>query len=183
MTKPIPVLSLAALRAANLARRDEWTPGQHPDLSFRGVELGGEVGEAQNIIKKLERERLGWRGSRSSVAALAEELADVVICTDLCALTAGVDLDAAVVAKFNATSEKIGLATRLSAELSDAVGLKLGLERLAASCRKLLAAPVYENKDVRMGCSLVFVAAILEIGDALKALGLRQAIAEGGDAT
>ncbi|TNC14869.1 DUF3850 domain-containing protein [Methylobacterium terricola] len=106
-------LTLRALHAANIARQAEWCPDQVPDLSFRGNELGGECGEAQNVIKKLERERQGWRGSRATLDDLAQELADVVICADLCAITAGIDLDAAVVAKFNATSEKQGLATML----------------------------------------------------------------------
>lgn len=120
--------TLADLHAANIARQDEWCPDQKPDLSFRGNELGGEVGEALNVIKKLERERLGWRGSRDTVEHLAEELADIVICADLCAITADIDLYEAVVRKFNATSEKIGMATRLSATppppvvaLSDAI--------------------------------------------------------------
>lgn len=107
-------VTLADLREANVARQAEWCPGvEKPDLSFRGVELAGETGEACNVIKKLERERLGWRGSRSTVEALAEELADIIICADLCAIAAGIDLQAALVAKFNVTSEKQGLQTRL----------------------------------------------------------------------
>lgn len=74
----------------------------------------GEVGEACNVIKKLERERHGWRGSRATVGQLAEELADVVICADLAAPAAGVDLEEAVRAT-NATSAKNNLATRLPA--------------------------------------------------------------------
>lgn len=106
-------LSLRTLHAANIARQAEWCPDQVPDLSFRGNELAGEVGEACNVVKKLERERHGWRGSRATLDDLAQELADVVICASLCAVTAGIDLDAAVVAKFNATSEKQGLRTML----------------------------------------------------------------------
>jgi NTP pyrophosphatase (non-canonical NTP hydrolase) len=100
------------LRAANVARDKEWGAGAVTP-SFRGVELAGEVGEACNVVKKLERERLGLRGSRDTVEHLAEELADVVICADLIAMDFGIDLDAAVRAKFNATSEKVGLKTRL----------------------------------------------------------------------
>lgn len=106
---------LPNLRSANLARQAAWCPDQVPDLSFRGNELAGETGEVCNVIKKLERERLGWRGSRDTKEHLAEELADVVICADLCALSAGIDLNEAVVAKFNATSEKVGLPQRLAA--------------------------------------------------------------------
>src|SRR6266581_303996 len=100
------------LRAANETRQAEWDVDNQITLAYRGNELAGEVGEACNVIKKLERERMGIRGSRDTVAHLAEELADVIICCDLIAMSAGIDLDAAVRDKFNATSEKVGLLTR-----------------------------------------------------------------------
>lgn len=103
------------LRTANAVRQTEWDPGKKLTLTYRSNELAGEVGETCNVAKKLERERLGIRGSRDTVEHLAEELADVIICADLVALEAGIDLDAAVVSKFNATSEKNNLATRLRA--------------------------------------------------------------------
>lgn len=109
-----PFASLVALRAANVARDAEWAPDVKPDLAFRGNELAGETGEACNVIKKLERERHGWVGSRATLSDLADELADVVICADLAAMTAGIDLSGAVVRKFNATSQKNGLATRMA---------------------------------------------------------------------
>lgn len=102
------------LRTANEARQIEWDKDNNISLAYRGNELAGEVGEACNVIKKLERERMGIRGSRATAEQLAEELADAVICVDLIAMQAGIDLDAAVRAKFNATSEKYGLATRLA---------------------------------------------------------------------
>ena len=104
-----------SLREANTHRQQLWDAGNQIDLAYRGNELAGEVGEACNVIKKLVRERLGIRGSRATLAQLAEELADVVICTDLIAMSEGIDLNAAVAAKFNATSEKVGLPTRLAA--------------------------------------------------------------------
>lgn len=115
MARPDDV-TLSDLHAANIARQAEWCAGgdPEPDLAFRGNELAGETGEACNVIKKLERERHGWRGSRATKEQLAEELADVVICADLCAVTAGIDLGEAVAAKFNATSEKVGLTTKLA---------------------------------------------------------------------
>lgn len=104
----------STLRAANVARNVEWVNGGPPmSLSFRGNELAGEVGEACNVIKKLDRERLGLKGSRDTVGHLAEELADVMICCDLIAMDLGIDLQQAVADKFNATSEKVGLTTRL----------------------------------------------------------------------
>ena len=101
------------LRKANEARQLEWDPNDCVTLAYRGNELAGEVGEACNVIKKLERERMGIRGSRASIPMLAEELADAVICLDLIAMKCGIDLGAATRAKFNATSTKYGLKTRL----------------------------------------------------------------------
>lgn len=112
--------TLSDLRRANIERQAEWCPDQVPDLSFRGNELAGETGEACNVIKKLERERHGWRGSRATAEHLAAELADVVICADLAAMAAGVDLYEAVSAKFDATSMSNGLSTRLRAALTAA---------------------------------------------------------------
>lgn len=102
-----------SLREANAHRRHLWANGEDVSLLFRATELGGECGEVLNVCKKIERERRGWRGSRATIQDLADELADVVICADLLAQTEGIDLDAAVAAKFNATSEKVGLKTRL----------------------------------------------------------------------
>ncbi|HYE49982.1 MAG TPA: MazG-like family protein [Azospirillaceae bacterium] len=106
-------LTFAAFRDAAVERQKEWHLTSEPDLMFRAVELGGEVGECLNVVKKLERERLGAVGSRASLDDLADELGDVVICAMNLACKAGIDLGAAVRRKFNATSEKNGLATRL----------------------------------------------------------------------
>lgn len=113
MTKPPMTNEFRRLREANVHRQGLWDAGNQIDLAYRGNELAGEVGEACNVIKKLVRERLGIRGSRATLQQLAEELADVVICTDLIAMAEGIDLDEAIAAKFNATSEKVGLPTRL----------------------------------------------------------------------
>lgn len=99
-------LRLDQLRAANVERNKFWDAGGVIDASFRGNELAGETGEACNVIKKLERERLGIKGSRDTVEHLAEELADVIICVDLIAMHYGVDLSHFVAAKFNLTSRK-----------------------------------------------------------------------------
>lgn len=104
---------MRALREANVARQKVWdTEGKITPL-YRAVELSGEVGEALNIVKKLERERLGIRGSRAAIGDLADELADIVICVDLLAESYGIDLSGAVVAKFNKTSEKYGLPVKM----------------------------------------------------------------------
>jgi len=104
---------LASLREANLTRQTEWDPNATMSLLYSATELAGEVGEACNIVKKLERERVGRRGSRATKEQLAEELGDVIICVDLLAAQAGIDLAEATGNKFNATSEKYGLETRI----------------------------------------------------------------------
>lgn len=101
--------TLNTLTAANKLRQAEWDPANLLSLSFSGNELAGEIGEACNIIKKLDREMLGLPGSRSSVADLATELADGIICISIIASKLGIDLDQAVIDKFNATSRKVGL--------------------------------------------------------------------------
>lgn len=107
-------MKLSDLREANVARDKEWNTSGYPlSLSFRGNELAGEVGEACNILKKLDREIMGIKGSRASLNDLAEELADVIICVDLAAMAAGIDLNDVVKDKFNKTSEKYGLTVKL----------------------------------------------------------------------
>jgi len=127
-----------SLRLANEARQAEWDSGEQISLAFRGNELAGEVGEALehavralllsiatgkacNIVKKLERENMGLAGSTSTKGQLAEELADIAICTDLIAMHAGIDLQSAITGKFNATSEKVGLQTRLDLSTSSEI--------------------------------------------------------------
>jgi len=72
----------------------------------------GELGEAANIIKKLNRVRDGIPGNAETPeqlrAGLADELADVAIYLDLLAQAAGFDLQKIVEAKFAKTSAKIG---------------------------------------------------------------------------
>ncbi|WP_240233562.1 MazG-like family protein [Devosia lacusdianchii] len=106
-------LSFNALREANAARQIEWDADNQLTLAYRGNEFAGEAGEVCNVIKKLEPERLGIRGSRDTVEHLAEELADAVMTADLIANQAGIDLAAAIVRKFNQTSLQHGLSSRL----------------------------------------------------------------------
>jgi NTP pyrophosphatase (non-canonical NTP hydrolase) len=72
----------------------------------------GELGEAANIVKKLNRVRDGIPGNTETLhelrAKLADELADTLIYLDLMAQAAGFDLEAIRDAKFNKTSRKIG---------------------------------------------------------------------------
>jgi NTP pyrophosphatase (non-canonical NTP hydrolase) len=74
--------------------------------------LTGELGEAANVAKKLNRIRDGIPGNKETESELrsklARELADTFIYLDLLCQAAGVDLPAAVVQTFNAKSAQIG---------------------------------------------------------------------------
>ena len=72
----------------------------------------GELGEAANIVKKLNRIRDGIPGNKETPQELsnelANELADVAIYLDLMAQAAGFDLESIRDRKFEITSAKIG---------------------------------------------------------------------------
>jgi NTP pyrophosphatase (non-canonical NTP hydrolase) len=107
----------AELRKANIARERERDPKGLITATYRACELGGEIAEAiiaLNSCKKIERERLGLRGSRATVADLADELADIWIATDLLANIYNIDMAEAVRRKFNLTSRTLKLKTKLS---------------------------------------------------------------------
>lgn len=73
----------------------------------------GELGEAANIIKKLNRVRDGVVGNGDITVdelrdKLKAEIADTFIYLDLLASSEGFDLEAIVIETFNAKSKQIG---------------------------------------------------------------------------
>ena len=72
----------------------------------------GELGEAANVTKKLNRYRDGITGNNQTEvelrAELQKEIADTFIYLDLTAQSAGFSLIEAVLRKFELTSKKIG---------------------------------------------------------------------------
>lgn len=117
-------LTFAELREVNRSRCARWHPGGIYDwsLSDWGVATAGELGEALNVVKKLNRVRDGLRGNdvdeEALRAQLGDEIADTAIYLDLLAERAGIDLADAIARKFNRTSEKNGFPERLSASAS-----------------------------------------------------------------
>ena len=118
-------LSFDTLRLANVARLPHFkdSHGRPAHLKPDGSDwsLGewacavlGELGEAANIIKKINRGDLTL-DMPSDKRALADELADTLIYLDILAFRAGIDLGQAVVAKWNRTSERVGYEGRISA--------------------------------------------------------------------
>lgn len=87
-------------------RLDSWS------LSDWMTATVGELGEAANVVKKLNRERDGIPGNSTSKvalrAALRLEIADTFVYLDLMAQAAGITLEEAVREAFNAKSDQIG---------------------------------------------------------------------------
>ena len=94
---------------------DHWTGADWSNA------MQGEAGEAGNVVKKLRRIEGGLPGNRKPgdddrellISKLGAELADTIIYADLLASYYGLDLGAAIVTKFNAISEELGLPERL----------------------------------------------------------------------
>ena len=100
--------------ALNMARCRDGFKHEPGDWSASDwmVATMGELGEAANVLKKLNRERDGVKGNTETADALrtklASEIADTFIYLDLLAQSQGFSLADAVTEKFAETSAKIG---------------------------------------------------------------------------
>jgi NTP pyrophosphatase (non-canonical NTP hydrolase) len=114
-------LTFDALRAANMARipvfkNSKGGPAHsEPDgsdwcLAQWSNAVLGELGEAANLIKKIERGDYTLEEKREE---LGKELADVQTYLDILAFRAGVDLGEATISKWNEVSERIGCSLRI----------------------------------------------------------------------
>ena len=65
--------------------------------------VAGECGETCNITKKIRR---GDKSLKKERKELAKEIADIVVYCDLLAAAAGIDLEKAVIEKFNEVSDR-----------------------------------------------------------------------------
>lgn len=86
-------------------------------LTYWTTALAGEVGELCNMVKKLERVRLGGIDGGSTYTAanitnkdLAEEIGGIFIYLDLLSARLGIDLAAAAITTFNEKSDKYNFA-------------------------------------------------------------------------
>lgn len=113
-------LTLERIAAVNRARCKRWhSPDTEP---WSGADwsnaMCGEAGEAANVVKKLRRHETGTSpvgdpDEELLRAALGLELADMILYGLLVADHYGLDLEGAVVAKFNAVSVRQGFPERL----------------------------------------------------------------------
>jgi hypothetical protein len=106
-----------ALHEQSVGASDEWYTPPHV---FGALGCGFDTDAASPgramtpwIVKKLERERLGLRGSRATRQDLVDEIADVVIVADLICAVLDIDLGSVIIEKFNKTSRKYNLKTEL----------------------------------------------------------------------
>lgn len=130
-------MDLDQLRTANITRQAEWPGSTEADLAFRALEVSGEGGEMlaethrllQTSLralalssklgavieqtKKVLREERGIAGTTADRDALGDEIADTIIALDLLAIELGISLSEVIPRKFNRTSQKYGLKTRL----------------------------------------------------------------------
>lgn len=115
-------LRFATLREANLRRLPEFKNRRgepahsEPDgsdwaLSAWCNAVLGELGEAADLIKKVERGDMTLDDARGEIA---RELADVQTYLDLLAFRADVDLGEATIQKWNEVSERIGSRIRIA---------------------------------------------------------------------
>jgi NTP pyrophosphatase (non-canonical NTP hydrolase) len=83
----------------------------------------GELGEAANVAKKLNRVRDGIPGNKETAeelkAKLGRELADTFIYLSLTAQAAGIRLSELVPEVFNTKSDEIGCPIKLRTRLND----------------------------------------------------------------
>lgn len=120
-------LTFNVLRAANQRRlptfknakggpAHEKPDGSDWKLSAWSNAAFGELGEAANIVKKIERGDFTLEEVRDR---LASELADVVTYLDIYAAQAGIDLGKATIDKFNEVSKRVDSAVHIREDGSD----------------------------------------------------------------
>lgn len=117
---PMPYL-LKTIDEVNHQRALRWhnSPDGLTDWSLNDwlVATLGELGEAANVAKKIRRAECGFQQKKEDISLLpeklAEELADTFLYLLLTARRANIDLEAAVIKKFNAVSEREGFPERL----------------------------------------------------------------------
>jgi NTP pyrophosphatase (non-canonical NTP hydrolase) len=121
IAKPMTFQRFSAINAARCRdgfKHDlnDWSPSDWM------VATVGELGEAANVMKKLNRERDGIKGNSQTVEALCEslerELADTFIYLDLMCQALGIDLESAVRRTFDAKSREIGYQHLIDPEIA-----------------------------------------------------------------
>jgi NTP pyrophosphatase (non-canonical NTP hydrolase) len=119
-------LTFKEVAKVNASRCNRWHKGfPINEDGWNGADwsnaMQGEAGEAGNVVKKLRRLDCGLWGNRkegdldreSLIAKLASEIADTYAYLDLLATFYGIDIEQAIVTKFNQISAAAGFSERL----------------------------------------------------------------------
>ena len=95
---------LAKLRGLNARRCEEaFNHGVEGwNVAEWGCAIAGEAGELCNLLKKIRR------GEEISLIDVAGEVADVVIYLDLLCTKLDIDMETAIVKKFNEVTDRVG---------------------------------------------------------------------------
>lgn len=124
-TEPKEAMSLTIkhITEVNMLRGGRWHHGFPWDNSeWSGADwsnaMCGEAGEAANVVKKMRRFETGVANAGDPSypelhQMLAHEIADVFLYLNLLATYYGIDMEAAIIEKFNIVSEKQGFPERL----------------------------------------------------------------------
>ena len=114
------MLNFGILRRINVARCvDVFTSSLSWSTSDWGVAFAGEAGEVCDAIKKLNRLEGGTNTAKDpqsreeAIRKIGDEIADTIIYADLLAHHLGIDLEEAVIRKFNAVSDRMGSEIKL----------------------------------------------------------------------
>lgn len=164
-------LTFAELRRVNVDRcvnafchsLESWS------LADWGVAYGGKVGEALNVIKKLNRARDGLAGNSVDTATLhrmlADELADAVIYADLLAARIGVDLES--------IADAVGFADYRHATISEMQHLPTSTPMSNLGAQALRRAGMLAHASTFVGDAR-FIGNVIEVtlADALRTLDL-----------
>jgi len=114
------VVGLRSFRAVNVRRSESaFFPLGHWSPEKWLLALIGEIGEAANLLKKLDRFETNSNTGKDPQTAIecyeliASELADAFTYLDLLAARLNIDLGSAVITKFNQVSERMDCPIRL----------------------------------------------------------------------
>jgi NTP pyrophosphatase (non-canonical NTP hydrolase) len=109
-------LSFTDIRAKNVKRSEkDWKHNLKAwSIAEWGCAMAGEAGEACNVAKKIlrcdhdVRAELAGKSRDGYIQELADELADTFLYIDLMAARAGINLELAIINKFNKKSKDTG---------------------------------------------------------------------------
>lgn len=119
-------MEFPTLGEANAARQAEWLAGTHLPITFRTNELAGELGEVAELL--LDHWMPATRFGDQWVNALADELGDVIICSEIIAWQLGLEIDYAMAA---------GLATTVANDYRWCAQVQRSLGLLCNAAKKM----------------------------------------------